>query len=246
MPTPTWLPVSAAAAFFVATTTLATATPLGSNILVNGNAESGTGSASGNDVLAIPGWTTTSNFTVVQYGAPGGFPDTSVSSSIGGGANFFAGGPNTAFASAKQTLSILDLASLIDAGNVSVSLSGDLGGFDGQSDNLAVTATFLDATSAALGTLTIGPVTESQRAGVSTLLAEISSAALPIGTRSIAVEMDATRIDGAYDDGYADNLSLVLNGSGPRSVVPEPATLSLLGVGLAVVGLTRSRRPRKD
>jgi hypothetical protein len=240
MTTPAWL-LPAAAAALLTMTTLAMATPLGSNILLNGNAETGTGSASGNDVVSIPGWTTTSNFTVVQYGAPGGFPDNSVSSSIGGGINFFAGGPNTTFSSATQTVSILDLATLIDAGGASATLSGDLGGFDGQSDNMTVTATFLGAASNSLGSVIIGPVTETERAGVSTLLFDTGSVAIPVGTQSIMVEMDATRVDGAYDDGYADNISLVLNGSGPTTTVPEPASLSLLTAALAMLGFKRWR-----
>jgi len=40
------------------------------NLIVNSGAEAGTGSASGFDVLSVPGWTTIGSFTVVQYGAP--------------------------------------------------------------------------------------------------------------------------------------------------------------------------------
>jgi hypothetical protein len=52
----------------------AAATPLGTNLLVNGDAEAGDGSLSGSDVLPVPGWTTTNNFTVVSYSVGGGFP----------------------------------------------------------------------------------------------------------------------------------------------------------------------------
>ena len=60
----------------------ACATPLGTNLLLNGDAEAEPGSASGNDVELIPDWTTTSNFTVVQYGAPA-FPTPDVATAIG-------------------------------------------------------------------------------------------------------------------------------------------------------------------
>src|SRR5437016_2979789 len=43
------------------------------NLLVNGNAETGPNSATGNPV-AVPGWTTSSLFTVIPYGAAGGYP----------------------------------------------------------------------------------------------------------------------------------------------------------------------------
>ena len=209
-------------------------TSLGTNLIINGDAEAGPGSGSGNDVEAIPGWFTTSNFTVVQYGAPA-FPTSAISTTIGGGANFFAGGPDTFFSSAAtQAMNVSALASSIDAGSDLITLSGFLGGFDGQDDDMTVTATFLNGSSISLGMLTIGPVTEPDRDGATTLLFRSISGEVPEGTRSIIVEMDATRFEGAYDDGYADNLSLVVSGGVPA--VPEPTTITLLLTGLTGLG----------
>ena len=104
------------------------------------------------------------------------------------------------------------LASSIDAGGDPVTLSGFLGGFDGQDDDMVVTAFFLDSSHISRGMLTIGPVTEPDRDGVTTLLFRSASGVIPEGTRSIVVQMDATRFEGSYDDGYADNLSLVVGG----------------------------------
>ena len=42
---------------------------LNQNAIVNPGTELGAGSADGNDILSIPGWITTGNFTSVQYGA---------------------------------------------------------------------------------------------------------------------------------------------------------------------------------
>src|ERR1700722_12892666 len=78
------------------------------------------------------------------------------------------------------------------------------------------------------------PVTEPDRDGATTLLFRSISGEVPEGTRSIIVEMDATRFEGAYDDGYADNLSLVVSGGVPA--VPEPATITLLLTGLTGLG----------
>jgi hypothetical protein len=200
------------------------AASLGTNLITNGDAEAGTAS-----------WTISNGFTSVQYGASGGFPDTSVSTAINGGANFFAGGPDGT-SSATQTVDVSDLASGIDAGADSITLSGFLGGFDGQADNASLTATFLSSTSASLGTVSIGPVTESDRAGATTLLFRTANGDIPVGTRSILVEIDATRVDGSYNDGYADNLSLVATQGTVTPGVPEPATITLLLAGFTGLG----------
>ena len=102
---------------FDASPSFAAPASLGSNLLTNGNAEAGPGSVTGNDIEPIPGWLTSGNFTVVQYGAPGGFPDSAVAAAIGGGANFFAGGPDSSFSSAEtQAVDMGALASSIEAG----------------------------------------------------------------------------------------------------------------------------------
>ena len=46
----------------------------GSNLVVNGDAEHGIGSATGHTVVSVPVWDTVGNFTVVRYDAGGGFP----------------------------------------------------------------------------------------------------------------------------------------------------------------------------
>jgi hypothetical protein len=112
-------------------------------------------------------------------------------------------------------MNVSALAASIDAGSDLITLSGFLGGFDGQDDDMTVTATFLNGSSISLGMLTIGPVTEPDRDGATTLLFRSISGEVPEGTRSVIVEMDATRFEGAYDDGYADNLSLVMSGECP-------------------------------
>jgi hypothetical protein len=80
------------------------ASPFGSNLIVNGNAEAGPGSADGCPVTSIPGWTPHGNFTVVNYdlGTPttvntcvnayASPPSTAGKAPPDHGANLFAGG----------------------------------------------------------------------------------------------------------------------------------------------------------
>ena len=75
----------------------------------------------------------------------------------------------------------------IDSGAVTARLSGYLGGFASQGDNMVVQALFRGAGNAALGQVKIGPVTPGQREGVTKLLLRAQSAAVPAGTRTILV-----------------------------------------------------------
>jgi len=194
------------------------AVPAG-NLIVNGGAESGTGSSdsSTSAPVPIPGWTTTTNFTEHTYDPAGSqnFPDTTVSAAIGGASQFFAGGPDNGAGNdvetATQDVDVAVAANQIDAGGVSATLSADLGGFATQEDQAKVTATFLGSAGQALGTLTIGPVTAEDRTGVTALLARTGSATVPGGTRTVRVVMTATKFAGAYNDAYLDNISLALS-----------------------------------
>lgn len=220
----------------------ALATPLDTNLVVNGNAEANVGAANFSTTVAPAAWTTTSNFSAVQYAA-GGSADlnTADSAAIGGGPNYFAGGPNSALSTARQTINVSDLAALIDAGSLDVEFQAHIGGFDSQADNMTVQAIFLDATDATLLTLTLGPVTPAERGSVSQLLLRSTSDDVPVGTREIDILMTATRTAGSYNDGYADNLVLELIGA-QQNEIANPGTLALLGIGLAGLGFGRRKR----
>ncbi len=201
------------------------------NLIVNSDAEAGTGSATGNDIETVPGWTTSGNFTVVQYDIGGGFPASTDPSPANRGSNFFAGGPANGGSFATQSINVATGATTIDLGNVTYNLSGYLGGFDGQRDNATLTATFLDGSNATLGTASIGPVSEADRNGLTGLLLRGNSGLLPTGVRTINLTLNMVRVDGSYNDGYADNLSLVLT----ASPVPEPGTVAFL-IGMSITG----------
>ena len=203
------------------------AVPAG-NQIVNGNAEAGTGSSDSSTTapVPIPGWTTTPNITEHTYDPAGSaaFPDVNASAAIGGGNQFFAGGPDNStdntVETATQVVDVSAAATEIDAGTITATLSADLGGFSTQGDNAAVTATFLNSTGAQLGTLTIGPVTAADRNNTTQLLRRSASGTVAPGTRTVRVVLTATKTDGSYNDAYADNLSLTLAGSSGSPTTP--------------------------
>ena len=200
------------------------------NLLQNPGAEAAPGSNGSGGPVPIPGWTTqtitgdsptTQGFTVVAYGSPA-FPDSAVSAQIGGGANFFGGGNATALSEATQTVDVSGAAAEIDAGQASALLSADIGGYDGQTDSGIVAATFLGAGGNPISAFAIGPVTEADRNGATTLLPRSATARVPAGTRSITVTMTAKRDSGSWDDAYFDNVDLELRaGSGSATAVDD-------------------------
>jgi Ca2+-binding RTX toxin-like protein len=204
--------VAATAATFACPSVAGAVVPSG-NLVVNPGAESGPGAADAAGTEAPPGWGANPEFTAVQYGAAVGFPSTAVSASIGGGANFFAGGPGAASTVAEQTIDVSGAAPEIDGGRVSVQLRAHLGGFMTDSDQAKVTAELQDEPAdVTFGTLQVGPVTAADRGNETTLLLRTEGADVPPGTRRIRVTLTATRgLSGSYNDGYADNISVVLD-----------------------------------
>ena len=181
------------------------------NLVQNPGADVGEGAADSDALLPLPSWAVEATLTAVQYGAPQ-FPTPEDATRLGGGRNFFAGGPGGEVAAASQTVDVSRAAPEIDAGRVTATLSALIGGYSSQEDNATVSAFPLDATGASTGVTTIGPVTAAERASVTTLLPRSASFAVPAGTRSIRVTIVATRTAGSYNDGYADNVSLSLVG----------------------------------
>jgi hypothetical protein len=200
-------------------------TTLYTNLLINSGAESGTGGATGYEAEVIPGWTTVGGFTVVQWNAAGFlYPAEAVP--IGGGSNFFAGGPASANSSATQVVSLSGLSSQIDAGQIVATLSGYVGGWQPQDDNIVL----LDALGGTVGsTLTLATVNAAARASVSGLVYVTGSVVVPVGAVSAQVKMAATFFSGSYNDGYADNISLTLSQVTPP--VPYYANLLTNGGG---------------
>ncbi len=184
------------------------------NLLANPGGEDGPGDPGGYTVVTdMPFWTRTGNFNVVRYEAPD-FPNYSSPGPPERGLNFLAGGPANQYSTASQDISIASLAGQVDTGKLTATLSGWLGGYSSQGDHAVVRADFLDSGANPLGACVIGPVTSAERGNVTGMLFRESSAAVPPLTRAIRVTVQMTRLAGSYNDGYADELSLVLSASG--------------------------------
>jgi hypothetical protein len=186
----------------------------GTNLLQNPGAEAAAGATNSSAVAVPPGWKPAGPFTAVAYGSPG-FPVS------GPGKNFFAGGPGASRSSGTQVVDVSSYAAAIDGGGVQATLSGLLGGFETQEDSATVEATFLDQSGAPVSSeeLRIGPVTTAQRDGVTKLLPKAATAAVPPQTRKVEVVITAERASGFYNDGYVDDVSLILQASSR----PRPA-----------------------
>ena len=111
-------------------------------------------------------------------------------------------------------IDVTSAATQIDAGTLPFTLSGWLGGWEGQDDNAVLRVTFKDAAGATLGSGSIGPVLAAERNSVTSLVSKTTSGTVPAKTRRVEVVLEMTRTSGSYNDGYADNLSLVLGTAG--------------------------------
>ena len=188
------------------------AAPYGVNLLVNGNAEQGINSATGAPLpgpTPVPGWTTSSAFTVVPYSAGGGFPAAGDPGPPDRSNQFFAGG-NAATSTATQDIDVSANAADINAGKVTMDLSGWLGGFVSDPDVAILNVTYLDGGSMSLGAMIIGPVSPADRNNVTGLFLRNKSVPVPANTVTLRVTLTMTRTSGAFNDGYADSLSVVL------------------------------------
>jgi hypothetical protein len=185
------------------------------NLIVNPGAENGAADPDGSaPVTNIPGWTIAGGaFDVIQYqSTSGNYPAVTDPGPANRGNNFFCGGPNDAASTGTQTIDVSKDAARLDTGLIGFVLSGWLGGFADQDDNAALSIQFEDATGKALDKAQIGPVMAADRNNVTAFLLRTTNGKVPKGTRKIIVTLTMTRVSGSANDGYADNLSLTLQG----------------------------------
>jgi hypothetical protein len=218
----------------------------GHNLIGNPGAEAGAGT-NADTVVPVPDWKGTGGFTAALYSWSGGDVSSSTPGPAGegkpGNLKYFYGGPNAAVSTGTQTVS------LAGATGLTATLSGWLGGFDGQSDDTKVTASFVGASGQVLGSVGIGPVTEAERKGVSGMFSRTASATVPSGTVSATVVITMTRYAGSDNDGLADDLSLLIGqsttGSGSTTTASTGTTTTSTSTTLPapVSGVSADVRP---
>lgn len=203
------------------------------NLIVNASGESYTGDPSVDNALsgfATPtGWSLTNNFRVVTYGLmTGGVVSVPTKTQFVGpptppvppamGDVLFSGSftnpppgpPGAASSTAIQTIPLAGCATLIDAGGTGYSLSGWLGGYAGQADRMELVARFYDAANTLIGTSPILTVTVTDRGGVTRMLYRTTSGTVPVGTRSVQIQMTCIMAVIERYNGFADLLDFRL------------------------------------
>lgn len=179
-----------------------------------------------------PYWLTVYEMMQVLYGAPG-FP-TSADAPASSGSIFFAGG-TAAVSTSTQALDVRAASAAIDGGALAYRVSGAFGGSASENDQATLTVTFFGASFELLGAAEIGGFDAAARGNATKLLRDSESGVVPVGTRYLDVTLEATRTAGSYNDGYADDLSLVL---------PEPGDVGAVAAIVALVGVRRRSRGR--
>ncbi len=218
---------------FCASLPLAAQTLFDHNLILNAGAETGPGTDGSTLPASIPGWAQSGSPRVITYVSgydllPSGIVPAAHRS------NYFAGGLSGAVSTLTQVIDASSAAANIDSGVITYDVSGYLGG---RGDNNAVlTVTFLGASSTALGIVTLGPVTATDKAQTSALYFRRQIGNLPSGTRTLRVALQFNAVGSAANDSYADVLSLLLNLPGAPGTIFGDNLISNAGAESAVAG----------
>jgi hypothetical protein len=166
-------------------------------ILTNGDAEAGDTSPDGTTSVSIPGWTIVGTATVVEYGAPGTFPDASHIPSDDTGDQLFVGGPGQGISSLIQVLHIpeemwVDIDSNPNFWHAWV--QAFLGGWEADEDSARLVVSFLDETMNLIDSFTLGPVTAADRSHATGLQYCTHDETIPAGARHLEFVLELTNV----------------------------------------------------
>jgi hypothetical protein len=186
---------------------------LGGNLVYNGDAEANNGGQNGSDI-GIAGWHDLSGFTTLNYGAPNGYPTIATPGPTNRGNYFFMGGL-IAINKTPFITQTIDLRSFpIQEGRIGYTFSAWLGGWSSQRDMMTASVRFLDARGGEISTAKLGPATPALRQNDMKFLPFSVSGKVPFDATQAEVKLLAEAQAGTVNDGYADNISFVLNEQG--------------------------------
>lgn len=195
------------------------------NLLVNGDAEADTRTEEG---YPVPGWNADTNLAVWKYGDYK-MPTKDDPGPSERGKFFFVCPSSHSQCRAFQVVDFSTASKLVDAGKVTFTLSGWLGGDTGYPDYADATVTFNDASNQAIGSATrIGPVTQQDRGGQRGLWQRSITAAVPAGARSAQISLFFHKLGPVTDnlDAYADNLVFQLDAIQIAAVTNAASSIS--------------------
>ncbi|MGI8743233.1 MAG: hypothetical protein ACR2NN_11815 [Bryobacteraceae bacterium] len=189
---------------------------LGTNLVVNGNAEAGPGTPHTSTTLYVPGWSTTNGASVAPYGGTGWIA-ISDPGPADRGVNLFCGGRTGA--DSYQDIDVSAAAALIDSGQVTYQVSAWLGELAGAGQDIPIfTYTFFDWPGKQLApTGQLGATSPSR-----TALVETSHAGtLPFGTRRVHIALRFLN-----SAALADDIAFVLSAPGGPPVITPGGIVS--------------------
>lgn len=183
------------------------------NLIANPNAEVVVGETE------IPGWTVPEGLATPRIFF---YEDSEENPSPGGpgpeerGFHLFAGGADGERSGMQQQISIDPMwYEAINASQVKFSFGAFLGGKRLEEDFASLSLTFLDANNQPLGRVDLPTITPRERDGETGLFPVGTSDLVPAGSSAVLVELTFYGFEGGFNDGYADNLELVLLEYGP-------------------------------
>jgi hypothetical protein len=189
------------------------------NLVQNPGAEASPGVTDDTTHVCPAAWSCTNNATVVRYGTSA-FPSLAESARIGGGQNFFAGGPNDDVGDLQGSFDFSAAGPEVDAGGVQATLSACLGGFQDQEDRAFVSVEERDSSNIVRDTKDVEGPNATVRGGQTRLLPVSATFQVPPHARFATLRVFLSQTGpGTYDDGYADNISFTL-GPFPGAIPP--------------------------
>lgn len=179
------------------------------NLIKNPGAEKGKGQK---DYPSSPKrpreWRTRGNFTFHKYdGAQGGL-DAGDSAAIGGGKEFFAGGPNNRKSKAFQKIDLRKWKKAIKRGRMKAKVRAHIGGWEHQEDFGVIKVKFFRGNGSKIRGKTMkkrGPGAAERNSDKGFKRRKMKQT-VPRKARSAKVMLIAKRKNGFYNDGYFDNV----------------------------------------